>query len=93
MCNFPKAKEAGWFIIVVNPDTGSVVCLKRVAFKKITEKSLVVLLPDDLSVPLQVMIVSDSYIGLDQSYAIDLNKINRGIREKNGDQESSEDGY
>jgi hypothetical protein len=93
MCNFPKAKEAGWFIIVVNPDTESVVCLKRVAFKKITEKSLIVLLPDDLSVPLQVMIVSDSYIGLDQSYAIDLNKINRGIREKNGDQESSEDGY
>jgi hypothetical protein len=52
MSNFPKAKEAGWFIIVANPDTQEVICLKRVAFKKITQKKLIVVLPDDFETPL-----------------------------------------
>ncbi len=38
MSNFPKTKEAGWFVIVANPDTQEVVCLKRVAFKRMTQK-------------------------------------------------------
>jgi len=36
MSNFLKAKEAGWFIIVANPDTKEVICLKRVTFKRMT---------------------------------------------------------
>lgn len=79
MSNFPKAKEAGWFIIVANPDTQEVICLKRVAFKKITQKKLIVVLPDDFETPLQVILMCDSYIGLDQIYNIDLNKINDKI--------------
>ena len=30
MSNFPKAKEAGWFLLVANPDTQEVICIKRV---------------------------------------------------------------
>lgn len=52
MSNFPKSKEAGWFIIVANPDTEEVICLKRITFKGFTQKSLIVVLPDDFETPL-----------------------------------------
>lgn len=47
--NFPKHKEASWFIIVTNPVTKEVLGLKRVAFKRATSKNLVILLPEDFS--------------------------------------------
>ena len=50
--------------------------MKRVAFKKLTQKSLVVALPDSLDTPLQLMLMCDSYIGIDQIYSIDLRKVN-----------------
>ena len=79
MSNFPKTKEAGWFVIVANPDTQEVVCLKRVALKRMTQKQLIVVLPSDFETPLQVILMCDSYIGLDQVYNIDLHKINSKI--------------
>ena len=45
--NFPKNKEPSWFILIANPTTNDLICLKRVAFKKFSSKSLVVLLPED----------------------------------------------
>ena len=45
--NFPKYKEASWFIIIANSVTKQLLCIKRVAFKRFTKKDLVVLLPDD----------------------------------------------
>ena len=80
ICNFPKVKEAGWFIVVANPDTKEVICLKRVSFKRHISKTLIVVLPDDFkNTPLQVLLMSDSYIGIDQTYTIDLNKVNQKI--------------
>ena len=38
------------------------------------------MLPDDFETPLQVMLMSDSYIGLDQSYAVDLNRVNAKLQ-------------
>jgi hypothetical protein len=82
MSNFPKQKEMGWFLVVANPDTEEVICLKRVTFSRMTQKQLVVMLPDDFDTPLQVMLMSDSYIGLDQSYVVDLNKVNNKLSEQ-----------
>ena len=52
--------------------------MKRVAFKRSTQKNLVVLLPDDFQREkyLAVYLMCDSYIGLDQEYTIDLLKVN-----------------
>ena len=44
-----------------------------------TQKSMIVVLPDDFETPLQVILMCDSYIGLDQVYNIDLDKINSKI--------------
>lgn len=83
MSNFPKAKEAGWFIVVANPDTEEVICLKRVSFKRAISKSLIVVLPDDFETPLQVLLMCDSYIGLDQTYSINLDRVNQKIKSEN----------
>lgn len=76
--NFPKFKEASWFLIVANEATNQLLCIKRVAFKRHTQKNLVVCLPEDFSENrnLKVFLMCDSYIGLDQEYTIDLIKVN-----------------
>ena len=65
--------------MVANPMTNELIVIKRVAFKRFTQKNLVVLLPDDFSDNmgrLKIILMCDSYIGLDQEYTIDLNKVN-----------------
>lgn len=76
--NFPKYKEASWFLIIANTVTNKLLCIKRVAFKRSTQKTLVVLLPEDFyrEKYLKVFLMCDSYIGLDQEYTIDLLKVN-----------------
>ena len=76
--NFPKFKEASWFIIIANSVTNEILGLKRVAFKRSTSKNLVVLLPEDFTQQrfLKVFLMCDSYIGLDQEYVVDLVKVN-----------------
>lgn len=79
MSNFPKVKEMGWFLVVANPDTEEVICLKRISFKRMTSKTMNIVLPNDFETPIQVMLLSDSYIGLDQSYVIDLARVNKRL--------------
>lgn len=85
ICNFPKHKEASWFLIVANATSGQILGLKRVAFKRFTQKNLVVLMPEDFEEHkhIKVFIMCDSYIGLDQEYTIDINKVNEIIAKKN----------
>jgi len=64
--NFPKFKEASWFLLVANPANSQIVMLKRVNFKRATSKSMVISLPDDLyEETYDMYLLSDSYIGLD----------------------------
>jgi hypothetical protein len=64
--NFPKFKEASWFIVVANPTNSQIIVVKRVAFKRATSKSMVISLPEDLYEEVYDMyLLCDSYIGLD----------------------------
>lgn len=75
--NFPKYKEASWFLIVANAATKEIIVLKRMAFKRFSSKELILMLPDDFTYErLELYFMCDSYIGLDQQYTIDLNKVN-----------------
>ena len=86
--NFPKYKEASWFLIVANEESDQLLCIKRVAFKRTTQKNLVVCLPEDFneSRHLKVFLMCDSYIGLDQEYTIDLIKVNQILTSKKSKQ-------
>ena len=43
--NFPKHKEPTWFVVIGNPKTNDLVCMKRISVKKFSSKNLIVLLP------------------------------------------------
>mmetsp|Transcript_32791 Transcript_32791/g.32014 ORF Transcript_32791/g.32014 Transcript_32791/m.32014 type:complete len:159 (-) Transcript_32791:329-805(-) len=64
--NFPKLKEAAWFIVVSNPKQNDVLATKRVTFNRFATKNLCIALPRDfLEEKLELTIMCDSYIGLD----------------------------
>ena len=67
--------------MVANAKTGQLLGMKRVAFKRFTQKNLVVVLPDDFRAErhVKVLVMCDSYIGLDQEYTVDLLKVNEII--------------
>ena len=78
--HFPKVKDCSWFLIIGNPTKNDVVAMKRVNFNRYTSKSLTIVLPDDfLKEKLELYLMSDSYIGMDQYYQIDLIQINGKI--------------
>lgn len=79
--NFSKSKEASWFVLISNQETNDLICMKRLAFKKISSKSLIALLPGDFNTKYQIMLMCDSYIGLDQIVLLDFNKVNQRIAE------------
>lgn len=75
--NFPKMKEASWFIVITNPKKNDVMALKRLSFNRYATKNVSIALPDDfLDQELELHLICDSYIGLDQVYTIDLIQIN-----------------
>lgn len=75
--NFPKAKDASWFIIVANPAKDEILGMTRANFKRFASKNLTIVLPQDfIDETMQLYLICDSYIGLDQVYTIDLIQVN-----------------
>ena len=69
--HFPKAKDAGWFVVLGEVDTGELLALKRVGCgrKGSTTVSLSFCTPEEVGRRLYTLyFISDSYIGLDQQY-------------------------
>lgn len=78
--NYPKPKECTWFVLIGNPETNELLAMKRVSFKRFASKKLTLCLPSDfVDNKLELFLMCDSYIGLDQSYRVDLAKINEVI--------------
>lgn len=77
--NYPKPKDANWFLLVGIKGKDELLAMKRVSFKRFASKKLSVVLPRDLSDKLELHLMCDSYIGLDQCYEIDVEKINDAI--------------
>ena len=70
--------------MVANPDTDELLVLKRLTFKRFTSKELVAILPENFieHPKMKIFLMSDSYIGLDQEYTIDINKVNEIIEKR-----------
>jgi len=68
---YPKPKLEGWFIIIGNAETGELLALKKLSQFNTKSKTEMIFfeVPETKSI-LTVYIISDSYLGLDQTYDI-----------------------
>jgi len=64
---YPKQKEEFWWIVVGSKKTNKVYALKRVNFPKSFKVDLKVTAPEEGEHELSVYLLSDSYVGCDQS--------------------------
>jgi len=64
---YPKEKEEFWWIVVGDTNINKIYAIKRVNFPKNFKVDLKVTSPDEGNHELSVYLISDSYIGCDQS--------------------------
>lgn len=67
-----KAKDASWWILVCNLDDGKVFSLKKTFFKSRLHREFQVAISAAKSSKVDVLLLSDSFIGLDQVHSFDL---------------------
>jgi len=66
--------------MIGNPQTNELLAMKRVSFKRFATKKVQICLPHDFfEEKLEILLMCDSYIGLDQCYKVDLVHVNRMI--------------
>lgn len=67
-------KDCSWWIVVGNPNKNKVLDVKKTFFKTKLHKEIQINLPENIkeSPNLMVYLISDSYIGLDQVFTVDL---------------------
>uniref|UniRef100_A0A7S1ZT27 SEC63 domain-containing protein n=1 Tax=Trieres chinensis TaxID=1514140 RepID=A0A7S1ZT27_TRICV len=85
---FPKEKREGWWIVIGDTKTNSLLSLKRVNLQRTQKVALEFMAPEEAGdYNLTLFCMSDSYLGCDQEYSVPLNV---AVGESD-DEESSED--
>jgi len=70
---FPKEKREGWWIVVGDTKTNSLLSLKRISLQITQQVTLEFLAPEEAGdYDLTLFCMSDSYLGCDQEYSIPL---------------------
>lgn len=86
---FPREKKEGWWIVVGNTKTNSLLSLKRVTLQKTQKVMLEFIAPEEPGdYNLTLFCMSDSYLGCDQEYSVPIS-VAAG---ESDDDESSDDG-
>jgi hypothetical protein len=70
---FPKAKDVSFMLILGNRKTNEVIGLKRLNFFRFCNRKIIFTIPEILDKnTLALYLMTDSYIGLDQEYTVNL---------------------
>jgi pre-mRNA-splicing helicase BRR2 len=86
---FPKEKHEGWWIVVGDTKTNSLLSLKRVTLQRTQKVMLEFMAPEEPGdYNLTLFCMSDSYLGCDQEYSV---PISVAVGESDDDAESSEE--
>jgi pre-mRNA-splicing helicase BRR2 len=86
---FPREKKEGWWIVVGNTKTNSLLSLKRVTLQRSQKVMLEFMAPEEPGdYNLTLFCMSDSYLGCDQEYSVPIS-VAAGASD---DDESSDDG-
>jgi len=89
---YPQIKTEGWWLVIGNPSKNELTSIKRIAMKKKTMQVKM-----DFSAPevgkykYQLFLMSDSYMGCDQEYELNL-EVREGSAKPAADSSSDEDG-
>ena len=84
---FPREKKEGWWIVVGNTKTNSLLSLKRVTLQKSQKVMLEFMAPEEPGdYNLTLFCMSDSYLGCDQEYSVPIS-----VAAGESDDESSDD--
>lgn len=87
---FPKEKREGWWIVVGDTKTNSLLSLKRISLQTTQQVMLEFLAPEEAGdYDLTLFCMSDSYLGCDQEYSIPLS-VAVGESDDDDDDESEE---
>lgn len=88
---FPKEKREGWWIVVGDTKTNSLLSLKRISLQTTQQVMLEFLAPEEAGdYDLTLFCISDSYLGCDQEYSIPLSVAVGESDEDDDDDESEE---
>lgn len=79
-----KIKDCSWWIVIGCSESNSVYYVKKTFFKTILKRNFQVTIPDTSKSSLFAMLVSDSYIGIDQiiNFDLDTYKTPKGPKER-----------
>jgi pre-mRNA-splicing helicase BRR2 len=89
---FPKEKREGWWIVVGDTKTNSLLSLKRISLQTTQQVMLEFLAPEEAGdYDLTLFCMSDSYLGCDQEYSIPLSVAVGESDEDDDDDDESEE--
>jgi pre-mRNA-splicing helicase BRR2 len=86
---YPKTKTEGWWLVVGDTKTNSLLSIKRIAVKKKAQTKLQFTAPSETGdCTYSLFFMCDCYLGCDQEYEIDLN-VKEGV--ESSEEEDSDD--
>ncbi|KAL1529400.1 hypothetical protein AB1Y20_000349 [Prymnesium parvum] len=88
--HFPKEKEEGWWLVVGDPKTNSLLCLKRISLVQNAKVKLDFTAPEAGEYSYTLYLMSDSYLGCDQEYELPL-KVKEAESDEGEEEEEEED--
>ncbi len=87
---FPKAKEEGWWLVVGDPKTNALLCIKRISLALKAKVKLDFTAPEAGEHAFTLYLMCDSYLGCDQEYELGL-KVGEARSDDESGEEESED--
>jgi pre-mRNA-splicing helicase BRR2 len=89
---YPKEKREGWWIVIGDTSTNSLLSLKRVNLQRSQKVKLEFMAPEEAGdYNLTIYCMSDSYLGCDQEYSVPLSVAVGESDSEEGDDSESED--
>ena len=82
---FPQKREEGWWVVVGDPKTNSLISIKRLTLQQKAKVKLDFIPPSAGSHSYTLYFMSDAYMGCDQEYKLNIN-----VRESEGESSGSE---
>jgi pre-mRNA-splicing helicase BRR2 len=88
---YPKDKREGWWIVIGDTKTNSLLSVKRITLQRTQTVSLEFIAPEEAGdYDLTLFCMSDSYLGCDQEYAVPIS-LTVGDSDSDDDEENSTD--